>query len=290
MIDRKEFAEELILRESVRKAIRVVTHRRNKKALAETADEMILRSMISKLVVESQAAVADQAKHDSTGINTLEDLLKNTNVLATLDTGYKSLTTRTPEDPEEGPTKQRQSYRNHILKAVQMALAPEESRKDAGEDVEIVEDLDIEEDVDIQIGGDPTDDPDFIDVEDKEEVEVDEKEVFGIDGEDKTGRNRAFTDFHDIEKNILTAFDDLDDPTDLALFEEYLIKNLALYFDKYEVELSTNVDPPASAEDAVADTEAEVTDDINDESELPEFELQEIAKLFDIDDILKNIL
>ena len=37
-----------------------------------------------------------------------------------------------------------------------------------------------------------------------------------------------------IEKNVLTAFDDLDNPEDMALFEEYLIKNLALYFEKWE--------------------------------------------------------
>ena len=30
------------------------------------------------------------------------------------------------------------------------------------------------------------------------------------------------------------AYDDLDNPEDIRLFEEYLIKNLALYFDKYE--------------------------------------------------------
>jgi len=270
MIDRKEFAEELILRENIRKAIRVVSSRRKQQNGAQEAE---LRGFIRELINESQTPVADQAKHDSTGINVLEDLLRNSNLLSVLETGYKSLTTT---------KEQRTSYRNHILNAVEMSLAPEESRKEAGEDVEIAEDVDID------IGG-PEDDPDFINVED-EEVEVDEKETFGIEGEDKTGRNKAFTDFHDIEKNILTAFDDLDDPRDLALFEEYLIKNLALYFDKYEAELAGDVEPPASAADAVADTEAEVEDDIDDTTDMPEFELQEIADLFDIDDILKNIL
>jgi hypothetical protein len=272
MIDRKEFAEELILRENVRKAIQVVRHKRARKTLTE---EQSLREIIRAMLGESQTPVADKAKHDSTGINVLEDLLKNSNLLSVIETGYKSLTTA---------MEQRTSYRNHILNAVQMSLAPEESRKEAGEDVE------ISEDVDISISDDPTDDPDFISVEDEEEVEVDEKEEFGIEGEDKTGRNKAFTDFHDIEKNILTAFDDLDNATDMALFEEYLIKNLALYFDKYEAELSTNVEPPASAAAAVADTEAEVDDNIDDTTEMPEFELQEIVNLFDIDDILKNIL
>jgi len=278
MIDRKEFAEELILRENVRKAIRIVRQKRGAARLERKAEESLLRAAIRELIPESQTPVADKAKHDSTGINTLEDLLKNSNLLSVLETGYKSLTTA---------KEQRESYRNHILNAVEMSLAPEESRKEAGEDVEIAED------VDITISDDPADDPDFISVDDdeeEEEIEVDDREEFGIEGEDKTGRNRAFTDFHDIEKNILTAFDDLDNPEDMAMFEEYLVKNLALYFDKYEGELSANVEPPASAADAVADTEAEVEDDINDTSELPEFELQEIADLFDIDDILANIL
>jgi hypothetical protein len=287
MIDRKEFAEEIILRESVRKAIRVVTSRRTKKSLMEIADEATLRSMIRVMVAESQAPVADQAKHDSTGINVLEDLLKNTNLLSVVETGYKSLTTRDEDDPPEGPTKQRLSFMNHILNAVEKSLAPEESRKGAGEDVEITEE------VDITIADDPTDDPDFIDVEDKEEVEVDEREDFGINGEDKTGRNRAFTDFKDIEKNILTAFDDLDNPQDIALFEEYLIKNLVLYFEKWEAELVNKSEPPALAADAEADEPAAAApadDEADPETGMPDFERQESANLFDIDDILKNIL
>jgi hypothetical protein len=279
MIDRKEFTEELMLRESVRKAIKIVKQKRDQKCNAERGNEEKLRTFIREMLKEGQSAVADVAKHDSTGINTLEDLLKNTNVLSVLETGYKSLTT---------DESQRNSYKNHILNAVQKSLAPEESRKAAGEDVEITED------VDISITDDPTEDPDFIDVEDKEEVEIDPKEEFGLNGEDKTGRNRAFTDFQDIEKNVLTAFDDLDNPEDISLFEEYLIKNLALYFEKWEGELQNNVEPPAAATDAVADDadagSADADLGSSEETDMPEFELQEIAGFFDLDDIIKNIL
>ncbi len=202
MIDRNEFAEELILRENVRKAIRHVLNKRNKKQLSE---EKELRMYVRDLF-ESQAAVAAVAKHDSTGINSLEDLLRNTNVLATLETGYKSLTTT---------KQQRDSYRNHILTAVEKALAPEESRKAAGEDEELGSPK--QEVLDITIDDRPEDDPAFIDVNDAEDnVEPpDEREEFGIEGQDKTGRNRAFTDFKDNEKNILTAFDDLDNAEDI---------------------------------------------------------------------------
>jgi len=275
MIDRIELAEELVLRESVRKAIRIVKTQKNKL----NRDEVALRRILREFIAEGQSAVATGAKHANTGINSLEDLLKNTNVLSVLETGYKSLTT---------DVQQRESFKNHILNAIKTSLAPEESRKEAGADVEIAEGID--EDVELEIGDRPEDDPDFIDINDDgevEEVEVDEKEEFGINGEDKTGRNRAFTDFQDIEKVILTAFDDLDNPEDVTMFEEYLLKNIVLYFEKYEGELQTNVEPPAETEDAVADADES---EFEDEGMAPAFELQEVLKFLDIDDIIENLL
>jgi len=281
MFDRNEFAKEILLREHIRKAIKIVSSRRKERLIESAAHEAQLRDEIRTLIDEGQSAVAAVAKHDSTGINALEDLLRNSNLLSVLETGYKSLTT---------DRAQRVSYRNHILSAIGLSLAPEESRKEAGEDVEITEDIDID------ITDDPKDDPDFIDVEDEgtEEVEVDEKEEFGIAGEDKTGRNRAFTDFQNVEKNILTAFDDLDNPEDIKMFEEYLIKNIALYFDKYENELSATVEEPDAAADAeaggpgTADVEAPAVEDPADEA--APIELQEIIKHLNLDDIIKNLL
>ena len=280
MIDRKEFAETLLLREQVRKAIKIVGRQRQERLKNMQSNEFKLRQVIRTLLKES-TGVADSAKHNNTGINALEDLLKNTNVLSVLETGYKSLTT---------DDQQRESYRNHILSAVKRALAPEESRKEGGGD--------LAEDIDIEIG-DPKDDPDFIDVEDKEEIsdEAAAKEGFALAGEDKTGRNRAFTDFQDIEKVILVAFDDLDNPIDLQLFEEYLIKNLALYFDKFEGELDVNVEAPPEAEDAEPDAgveaaaeEEEMALGGEDEEEIATIELQEVIKHLNLDDIIENLL
>ena len=281
MIDRQEFAEELLLRENIRKAIGVVSRRRRDRDTAMLTEEAELRGVIRDLITEGQSAVAAAAKHDSTGINALEDLLRNSNLLSVLETGYKSLTTA---------LQQRISFRNHILSAVGLALAPEESRKKAGEDVEITEDVEID------ITDKPEDDPDFIDVTkdsdaaaEVEEPEVDEKEEFGIDGEDKTGRNRAFTDFHDVEKNILTQFDDLDNPIDMDMFEEYLIKNLALYFDKFENELNAEVEAPAIAADAEPNMPS-ASSELEAEEEVANIELQELIKHLDIDDIVENLL
>ena len=275
MINREIFAEEMKLRENVRRAISVVQKRHDK-------DERHLRDIVQDLIKEAQTAVTTSAKHANTGINVLEDLLKNSNILSVVEKGYKSLTTS---------KEQRLSYRNHILVAVEKSLAPEESRKIADDTIEASVDEEggpLAEDVSISVDN-PEDDPDFIDVEEKEVVKSDgevEKEEFAISGEDKTGRNKAYTDFQSISKVILRAYDDLDNPDDLNMFEEYLIKNLALYFDKYESEIPGDVPEPEAAVDAEADVEAAM----GDESEDIGLELQELLKHLDVDDIIKNLL
>ena len=260
MIDRKEFAEELQLRESIRKAIAIVQNRKRIAANKILKEESELRGIIQYLIQEKNA-VATSAKHANTGINVLEDLLKNSNVLSVLQQGYKSLTT-TPE--------QRQSYRNHIEVFIKKSLAPEEERKIAGR---------VQEDINIDID-DPEDDPDFIDVEDDTRSD-DEKELesLTLPGADLTGRNKAYRDFKNIEKVILQAFDDLDNPDDSSLFEEYLIKNVALYFDKYEAELEANVEEPADALEAEADVEDPIDD------EIANIELQELVQHLNIEDM-----
>ena len=129
-----------------------------------------------------------------------------------------------------------------------------------------------------------------------------EKEEFEISGEDKTGRNKAFTDFQTIEKVILRSFDDLDNPEDRNLFGEYLIKNLALYFDKYESDLEGSVEEPPIAADAElggpgtageepeGDFGAEPAVEPGEEEEIANIELQEVIKHLNIDDIIENLL
>ena len=287
MIDRQEFTQELILRNHVRDAIKVIKERRADRSRKTLNKEMQLREIVRQLIREAQTAVSTTAKHDNTGINTLEALLRNSNILSVLETGFKSLTT--------API-QRESYRNHILVAVEKILAPEESTKEAGEDVE-EETFSVNEDVSIDIGDRPEDDPDFIDVGEKEVVKSDgeiEKEEFAISGEDKTGRNKAFTDFQTIEKVILRAFDDLDNPEDRDMFGEYLIKNLALYFDKYESDLEANVEEPAAAAGAEAGgpgtAPAEPALEPGADEEVANIELQEIIKHLNIEDIIENLL
>jgi hypothetical protein len=101
-----------------------------------------------------------------------------------------------------------------------------------------------EQDIKIDIDNDPEE---FIDVRgEKEELsdEEKEKENFGIEGEDTTGRDMAFDTFKKIETNIIDAYEVLSDPEDEGLFYDYLLKNLKLYFEKFEDELQPNVSEP----------------------------------------------
>jgi len=231
MIERKQFLQEMQLRQHIREAIRVVKDRRRRVIQQSLQEETQLRSVIRQLILEADPAVATAAPHSNTGINALEDLFKNTNLLTVLRTGYKSLTSK---------KEQRESYKNHILNAVDSSLEVEDSKFIPGEEIEAVE---ISEVVDIGVGA-PEDNPAFLDVEKKEISPEDEVEEFSIAGQDKTGRNRAYTDYKDVEKNIITAFDDLDDPEDRQMFKEYMMTNLKLYFERFEEELVADLPAP----------------------------------------------
>jgi len=233
MINRNELANEILLREYVRKAISVVLERRS----ARTDEELELRKTIRQLIKESDPAVSNAAVHSNTGINALEDLFKNTNLLSVLRQGYKSLTSK---------KEQRESYQNHVLNAVENSLRTEDARDPDDDEVDAAEEtIDIaEQDIKIDVGDKPEDNPAFLDVEKKEPTDDEKVETFSISGQDKTGRNRAFTDYKNVEKNILTAYDNLDDPVDRNMFKDYLMTNLKLYFERFEEELQADLPEP----------------------------------------------
>jgi hypothetical protein len=259
MIDRKIFSQEIVLRAHIREAIKIVHSRRAIQEQKLLKEEGQLRSVIRKLINEADPAVSTDAVHSNTGINALEDLFANTNLLSVLRQGYKSLTTRKKTDPRKGPTKQRVSFMNHILTAVHSSLETEESRHMSLKPA-ISEDL--QEELNISVGDRPEDNPAFIDVEKKEPTEEEEVEDFSIAGQDRTGRNSAYTNYKNVEKNIITKFDNLDDPEDREMFRDYLLTNLKLYFGRFEEELAEDlpapeIDMPAEAE-AVPGPEEEV--------------------------------
>ena len=101
---RKELRTEIMLRQHIRKKIR--------ESLAkEKQDEFALRRLIRQML--SEGDVSDVHPHRSTGINVLEDVLKKS--IPTLRADYKRLTT---------DKKQRDSFRAHIVKAVEDQLKP----------------------------------------------------------------------------------------------------------------------------------------------------------------------
>jgi len=236
MVKRQELAEEIRLRKNIRRVIGVVIEKRQETRVKTLKEERQLRGAIRKLINEADPAVSTAAVHRNTGINALEDLFKNTNLLTTLRQGYKSLTSK---------QEQRESYKNHILSAAKMSLEVENSRfigagAKPGSKAAALQ----EQDINIDIGA-PEDNPAFIDVEKKEKPsEEEEVDNFGLKGQDRTGRNRAYTDYKNVEKNIITAYDNLDDPNDRGMFGDYLLTNLKLYFDRFEEELQADLPEP----------------------------------------------
>lgn len=245
--------EEKMLREYIRKKI---IHSRSQ----QLKEEFQLRQVIRKLLREGD--ISDVHPHRSTAINTLEDVLKK--AIPTLRTDYKRLTT---------DKSQRDSFRAHILKAMEDSVKPSmnnakygsggtllsEPTNLEGEEEPGDEDLDAElaalEEADVQI--DVTDDEDPQDKSDDEkklnvepDEEPDEKSEFGagLEGMDETGRNMAYTTFRKISQYILDAFDMLANLKDKEVFIDYLLTNTKLYFDKFESELQNTVDEPDSPE------------------------------------------
>lgn len=227
--------QEKILKESIKQAIQVV---KKKKSLQENKLRSIIREFLKVELKNLQEAATpdnDPAPHKSTGINVLEDLLKK--IVPILEDDYKLLTTN---------DNQRKSFRAHIINAVIGSLTPVEANNDAPSI-----DEEIEEDINIDVG--QSDNDKFIDIRTDAEKSADEEDSkddpvgsFGIEGEDETGRNMAYSSYKKIESSVVDAYDLLSNTEDQEIFYEYLIANLKLYFDKFEGELATSPSEPTN--------------------------------------------
>lgn len=248
MISREEFINEIILREYVRKAIKHVQKERLLEKRKQRLEESRIRQHVRSVLSEA-SDIEDEVPHHSTGINVLEDLLKK--IVPILEADYKNLTTN---------REQRDSFRSHIINAVQNTISPDRARDMAGaEDSEkfiSIGEQDLEENSEESLTvsvGDESGEK-FIDIDkkekkpSKEEEEAAKKEDFGIDGQDKTGRNMALQTFDKIEGSILDSYNLLSDEEDIQLFYDYLLTNLKLYFDKFEDELQTSLREPTTDE------------------------------------------
>ena len=196
-------SNETILRESIRSVVKFVKEKRlnEEKQLRKIIREMLDYELNS--LEEAQTADTDPAPNKSTGINVLEDLLKK--IIPVLETDYKILTTS---------VEQRNSFRSHIIQAIVQTLKPVEVNNDAAG---------LNEDIEIELTDDEADENKFIDIrtdaEKQADVEpADPREEFGIEGQDVTGRNMAYSSFKKIESNIIDAYELLSNDEDKELF------------------------------------------------------------------------
>ena len=256
MITRENIVTEKLLREYIRNKIKSKLNEDQNKVLRE---EKVLRQVIRKLIAEGD--ISDVHPHRSTGINTLEDVLKK--AIPTLRMDFKRLTT---------DKKQRDSFRAHIIRAVADAIKPMEANdqylqggggtpsslldeplgnleeESTEVDDEMLAALE-EQDIEVDITGDELaidDEEKKIPVEDDDQPSPEEDFGTGLEDMDETGRNMAFTSFKKVSQYILDAYDSLANPKDKEVFTEYLITNLKLYFDKFEDELQNTVEEPTS--------------------------------------------
>jgi len=240
MIDRnellkelKEAKEEQRLRKVVRSLLENYLAEKQEKVMLE---ENRLRGVIRSLIKEVSADVPDEQPQRSTGINVLEDTLKV--IIPIIEDAYKGLTTS---------KEQRDSFRAHILNAVENSLAPVDITAGAeGSQEENEEELEEEINLDIDVEEDR-----FIPVRDQdqpeEEVSPEDQDSFqDLSSMNVTGRNFAATTFNKIENQIQDAYESLGDEEDRKLYKEYMLTNLKLYFDRFEEELQPTLPEPES--------------------------------------------
>ena len=235
--------EEKRLRKKIRIGLKEFFNKKTEEEemiVAKVLEEHHLRLQLRDIILEATLNETEDPEadvHDNTGINTLKDLLKNTNILATMRTAYKTLTT--DED-------QKRSFRAHIVKWIEDTLAPVKlNDTDALSDNETA----LSEQVGVDIEG--IDASMFIDADDGAEKDQPEQEpedetMSPISGEDATGRNKAERVYPSIEKSIVDYYAELDNPEDQEMFHDYLIANVKLYFDKWGNEMSKTVEEPTN--------------------------------------------
>lgn len=255
---REDLVKELTLREAIRDCIDKIYSNMIKKRINE---EIQVREFIKKAILKEFQDV-EEVPHDSTGINVLEELLKK--IIPVIEQGYKTLTTK---------KEQRDSYRAHILNAIQKSITQMDITKRAGAIDIMAEDVHsnidnpvIDDDIDISVGNDPAKDEKFIDIDNKKKDDKDDqKEDFTIKGEDPTGRDMAQKTWEKVEGSVLDSYSILNDPTDQKLFYDYLLANVKLYFDKFESELSPSLGEPHAGDKAAEEngTVDELDDDID---------------------------
>ena len=233
-IDRNQLIAEELIREHVRKRITV---KLEQQVLAEEKIRKVVRQLI-------EAETGTEEASRSTGINVLADLLQN--IVPTVEDDYKMLTSS---------KEQRDSFKNHIVHAIENSLRPIEANTQGEKKTENIE-YEIDKallekmsiDLDPQADGKEAQsiEGEFIDIDN--DGKDDNEEFVELEDQNETGRNFAQASYKRVEKQIVDAYDMLADEEDKNVFYDYLVTNMLLYFDKFEDELQNDLSPVSTPE------------------------------------------
>lgn len=299
MTDRIEFAQELQLRENIRRAIGIVKEKRKAKPLKESNQEHELRLLVRELISEAKKI----AVYDSTGKNELNVFLLNSPFLSTLETSYRKLTTSAA---------QRESYIEHIIVFVNEFL----ERLDSLEDDEFSNDEkpdapeEVEDKIKISVGDEEIEGEDRMLAVGPDDIKFADLMIADLD---LTGAKFAYNDFKNSKTIIRDAYSNLDNEEDQADFRDELPRQIILYGRQYENSLkpelgTADVDDieasvgtgapevmPGVAEvpvgpDGVEDEIPDLSAPEEEEDDIANIELQEVVKLLNIEDIIENLL
>ena len=263
----KQILAEKVYRSQIRKKLgefKVLQENKMKKQLiAEKIYRAKLRKEFASVAIELTEGKKTTFVHKTTGMNALEDLFSNTNLLSVLEGDYKILTTS---------YEQRRDYKERVMELVLDLFKQEEIGRDEESINESLQRLFEQEEPDIQITIDDEDPPEDKIVgpkrdemeKEKEQAREDSENAAAIDlKQDATGVRRADLAFKKIENSIKTAYDTLGNPADQTEFKRFLIANLSMYFKQFEAGLSNEpkADIPADAQQAIDDAETKLSDE-----------------------------
>ena len=247
----KKRREQTIYKEQLRQVIRHLVNKERNNMLNE---EKQLRELIRQIIKEQDTPTK------STGLNKLIQALKI--ILPTVENGYKSLTT----DKE-----QRDSFKQHYLKAIIDTLSPQDAIRAAsgGESVGMLGGSALEEqdEIEVKIEDDDADPADLsAEIDEKEPDETAQirrdagvtlKDIEGkktdipipqIPGLDETGRDESVDVYKKTVDAVTRNYRTLHNESDRKEFKEYLVTNLLLYFDKFENDIAPELEPVTTPE------------------------------------------
>jgi len=243
--------EQTIYMEQLRYVIKHLVIKERDQMLNE---EKQLRKLIRQIIKENDTPTK------STGLNKLVQALKI--ILPTVENGYKSLTT----DKE-----QRDSFKQHYLKAIIDTLSPQDAIRDAsgGEASAMLggSALEEQEEIEVNVTDDAADPADLsADIEETEPEDITQikrdagvtlKDIEGkktdiplpqIPGLDETGRDESVDVYKKTVDAITRNYRTLHNESDRKEFKEYLVTNLLLYFDKFENDIAPELNPVTTPE------------------------------------------